>query len=191
MKTFTAEKPNLLYYVTSVKFNRVPIFSEEFACQILISVLAEVRDHFPFKLIAYVIMPDHFHVIVNPIDGDISKWLLRFRGLSARRIIAYLKEAEANDWLRKLTLSSTQKRNHKFALWHKDPSIVHLFSDKFAIQKSSYIHANPTRAGLTDHPAKWKWSSYFSYLPHEDGDVAIEMDRKPYWTNEELRAVGR
>lgn len=149
----------------------------------LVSIFEEARTLFPYKLIAYVIMPDHFHALVNLLDGDISKWLLRVRGNSARRILDILDGAS----LKKLMLDSPQKRNHKYALWQKDPSIVDIYSHKFVVQKTGYIHANPVRAGLTDHPAKWKWSSYHAYLPHRMGDVAIEMDMKPYWTDAELK----
>jgi hypothetical protein len=49
------------------------------------------------------------------------------------------------------------------------------------------------RAGLCDHPAKWRWSSYKAYLPHEPGSVPIEVDQKWLWTEEELSSanVGR
>ena len=186
MKTFKTIKPNTFFYVTSVTYNREPIFKSEKACKALVSVFEEVRIRFPYKLIAYVIMPDHFHVLVNLKDGDISKWLLRVRGNSAKRILAALDET----FLQKLTLDSPQKRNHKYALWQKDPPIVDIYSNKFLVQKTGYIHANPVRAGLIDHPAKWQWSSYHAHFPHETGEVAIEIDHRPYWTDEELRAAG-
>lgn len=186
MKTFIRETPNTVYYVTSVTFNRVKIFANEGNCTILIATLAEVRRIFPYKLIAYVIMPDHFHAVINPIDGDISKWLLRVRGNSARRIIDELKVTSSRGLLDHLSLDSPQKRNHRFALWQKDPSIVDLRSEKFMFQKAIYIHMNPVRAGLADHPAKWRWSSYRAYLPHKENSVPLEMDRTPYWTEDEI-----
>src|SRR2546430_13576463 len=51
-------------------------------------------------------------------------------------------------------------------------------------QKLNYIHLNPIRAGLCDHPAKWRWSSYHAYLPHELGAVPIEIDRSEEHTSE-------
>ena len=191
MKTFTVEKPNIFYYVTSVTFDRVPIFRDNQACDALISVLAEVRELFPYKLVAYVLMPDHFHLIVNPIDGDISKWLLRVRGNSARNILGRLKDEDNSYLLGRFELDSPQKRNHKYALWQKDPSIVDLVSNKFLLQKTNYIHLNPIRAGLIDHPAKWRWSSYHAYLPHELDDVPLEVDKRLYWTDEELSEHSR
>ena len=186
MKTFSTEKPNTLYYVTSVTFNRVAVFRDARVCNLLLATFAEVRELFPYKLIAFVVMPDHFHAIVNPADGDISKWLLRVRGNSARRILDDFASRSDDHLLRALSLRSPQKRNHKRALWQKDPSIVDLESDKFILQKAGYIHANPVRAGLIDLPAKWPWSSCRSYLPHDSSDIKIEIDRRPYWTDEEL-----
>jgi hypothetical protein len=48
---------------------------------------------------------------------------------------------------------------------------------------------NPVRAGLCDHPAKWRWSSYHAYLPHEAGDVQIEIDQRWLWTEDELSSA--
>ncbi len=51
---------------------------------------------------------------------------------------------------------------------------------------------NPVRAGLCDHPGKWRWSSSQAYLPHEPGSVPIEVDKRWLWTEEELSlAQGR
>ncbi|MGE3467915.1 MAG: hypothetical protein AB7J13_13405 [Pyrinomonadaceae bacterium] len=53
--------------------------------------------------------------------------------------------------------------------------------------RKTVYNANPVRTGLTDHPAKWRWSSYHAYFEHISGDVPIEIDKRPYWTEEELR----
>ena len=149
MKLFKSGEPNTFYYVTSVTHNRVPVFRSQRACEILFETFAEVRERFPFKLVAYVIMPDHFHFIVNPKDCDISKLLLRVRGNSARKIIHWLQEEKHLLSLQKLRLKHKQKREHTYSLWQKDPSVIDLYSHKFLVQKSGYIHHNPVRAGLT------------------------------------------
>ena len=132
-------------------------------------------------------MPDHAHVIVNTLDDSISEWLRRVRGYSARETLSWLRNENHLRSLAKLALSKQQKRNHTHAIWQKDPSVIDLWSEKFMRQKLNYVHMNPVRAGLCDHPAKWKWSSYHAYLPHEPGDVPIEIDWRPYWTEEELK----
>jgi hypothetical protein len=72
-------------------------------------------------------------------------------------------------------------RPQTHSAWQKGFSSIDVWSEKFAIQKLGYIHANPVRAGLCNHPAKWKWSSYAAYFPHEDGGVPIEIDKRTHW----------
>ena len=179
-------EPDTFHYITSVTFNRAPVFRGEKACEIFVEQLGEVREKFPYKLIGYVVMPDHFHLIVNLKDDDVSKYLLRLRGLSARKIIAWLKDGNYVSSLEKLKLRFPQKRQHRYAVWQKKPMVIELYSHKFLRQKLNYIHLNPVRAGLCKHPAEWKWSSSRAYLPHKSGEVPIEIDWQAFWKEEEL-----
>jgi putative transposase len=188
MKLFKSDEPNTFHYVTLVTYNRVSIFKSEKACEILVDVLGEVRQRFPYKLIGYVLMPDHVHAIINIRTANISQWLHKVRGNSARRILTWLREEGHLQSLNKLALSSPQKRKHTHAVWQKDPSVIDLWSPKFIRQKLNYLHLNPVRAGLCEHPVEWKWSSYRAYLPHKEGEVPIEVDWQGYWKEEETVA---
>ncbi len=148
--------------------------------------MREVRERYPYKLIGYVLMPDHVHAIINNHSGTISDWLRRVRGNSARKILDWLREERYLASLKKLALNPPQKRQHTHAVWQKDPSVIDLWSHKFIRQKLNYLHLNPVRAGLCEHPADWKWSSCRAYLPHAIGDIPIEIDWQAYWTDEEL-----
>lgn len=186
MKLYKSNEPNTFHYVTLVTHNRVPVFRSEEACQIFVDILGEVRERFPYKLIGYVLMPDHVHAIVNNSVNTISKWLHRVRGNSARRVLAWLRDERHLMSLKKLQLANRQKRRHTHAVWQKDPSVIDLWSHKFVRQKLNYLHLNPVRAGLCAHPADWKWSSYRAYFPHKAGEVPIEIDWQAYWKDEEL-----
>jgi hypothetical protein len=84
------------------------------------------------------------------------------------------------------------KSGQTHAVWMKEFSAVDIWSRRFIRQKLNYIHMNPVRAGLCDHPGKWRWSSYQAYMPHEPGTVPIEVDKRWLWSEEELRlAHGR
>lgn len=180
MKLFKSNEPNTFHYVTLVTYNRVPVFLSDRACEIFVNTLREVRDRFPYKLIGYVVMPDHAHAIVNNASGTISDWLRRVRGNSARQILDWLRAEQHLMSLKKLELTIPQKRQHTHAVWQKDPSVIDLWSPKFVRQKLNYLHLNPVRAGLCEHPADWKWSSCRAYLPHKPGDVPIEVDWRAY-----------
>jgi len=188
MKLFKSNEPNTFHYVTLVTFNRVPVFRSERACEIFISTLEAVRLRYPYKLIGYVIMPDHVHAIINRSNDTISEWLRRVRGNSARQILFWLRKEQHLASLKKLQLTIPQKRRHTHAVWQKNPSVIDLWSPKFIRQKLNYLHLNPIRAGFCEHPAHWKWSSYRAYLPYKRGEVPIEIDWQAYWRDEEFAA---
>jgi REP element-mobilizing transposase RayT len=186
MKLFKSKEPNTFHYITAVTFNRVPVFARSKPCEIFVENLRELRTKHPFKLVGYVIMPDHVHMILNPLECDISVILRKLKGKSAKQILDWLKENDYQSSLKKLELNV---KDREYAVWQRDSSAIDLFSDKFLRQKLDYIHLNPVRAELCDHPAKWKWSSFQAYLPHKDREVPIEMDWQPFWREEEFRAA--
>jgi REP-associated tyrosine transposase len=188
MKLFKSHEPNTFHYTTSVCYRRVPVFSSKKACSLFIEALVETRRRSPLKLIGYVIMPDHIHLIINPLGRDISAVMNQLKSASARSIIDWLKETKYGTSLKKLALDVSQKRAHTHAVWQKGFSSIDLWSPKFIRQKLNYIHLNPVRAGLCKHPAEWKWSSYRAYLPHEFGTVPIEMDWRGYWNEDDLKS---
>jgi len=191
MTAFNSREPNVLHYLTFVSFCRVPVFISDDICQFFIDGLVETREKHPFKFVAYVIMPDHVHLIVNPLNCDIDVVGKEIKGRSAWKTINWLRSEGHLASLNKLKRLNSRKRNHAYSLWQTGVKSIDLKSEKFVRQKVGYVHMNPVRAGLCDHPAKWKWSSYHAYLPHEPGDVPIEMDRVWYWTPDELEEARR
>jgi putative transposase len=131
-------------------------------------------------------MPDHIHLIINPVGRDINLIGKELKGKSGKKIIDWLKEKQFLASLEKISLKDRQKRNHSYAVWQKGIKSIDLYSHKFIRQKLNYVHLNPTRAGFCDHPAKWKWSSYHAYLPHKSGEVPIEIDWRAYWEEKEF-----
>jgi putative transposase len=171
--------------LTFVTFCRVPIFKSEIICKLIIDSLIETRRTYPFKLIAYVIMLDHVHLILNPEGCDIEAVGKVLKGKSAKKILDWLKENGHNESLSKLKRNNPKKRNQSFSVWQKGIKSVDLESQKFVLQKTNYTHMNPVRAQLCAHPSDWTWSSYRAYFPHESGNVPIEIDTQPYWLKEE------
>lgn len=189
MHLFKSREPNLVHYATSVTFNRAPVFRSEKACSLFIDALAKTREKEPFKLIGYVVMPDHIHLLANPLALDISVVVGRLKGRAAVAILGWLRTERHSTSLAKLALQRPLKSGQTHAVWMKEFSAVDIWSRKFIRQKLHYIHMNPVRAGLCDHPGKWRWSSYDAYLPHEPGTVPIEIDKRWLWSEEELSAA--
>ncbi len=183
MDQFKTNEFNNFHYVTTVTYKRLPIFRGVKTCEIFIEVLKEIREIHPFKLIGYVIMPDHIHLILNPLEEKIGAIMRKLKGKTAHLIVNWLKENNFTESLNKLLIIGKNERQ-THAVWQRDFSAIDLWSPKFLRQKLDYIHLNPLRAEFCDHPAKWKFSSYHAYLPHKAGEVPIEIDWRSYWDEE-------
>jgi putative transposase len=137
--------------------------------------LDEARRHFHFDLWAYVIMPEHVHVLVYPDDDqlDIGSAMGTIKEKVARPAIQFLK-AQAPQWISRITVQEGDRIRRRF--WQPgggyDRNAVELATVDKMIE---YIHMNPVRRGLVTRPEDWLWSSarwYAGLLP-----VPIEMDK--------------
>jgi REP element-mobilizing transposase RayT len=190
MKQFKSKEHNLVHYVTAVTYARTPVFTDADCCSLFIEALSETRIKNPFKLIGYVLMPDHFHLLANPAELNITSVVGKLKGRAASRILKFLRAKNQFQTLKRLQLSRPLSSGQTHAVWLQDFSSIDIWSHKFIRQKLNYIHMNPVRAGLCDHPAKWRWSSYHAYLPHEPGTVPLEIDWRWLWTEEDFAESG-
>jgi len=70
--------------------------------------------------------------------------LRRVKGLTARRVIDYLKEHDYQSSLAKLR-HEEWKRKHSYSLWQQEKNVFSIFSEAVFMQKVNYIHLNPVR----------------------------------------------
>ena len=120
MHLFKSCEQNLVHYVTGVTYRRVPVFLSDHACSLLIEALADTRVKNPFKLIGYVVMPDHFHLLANPLSLDISKVAGKLKGRAASRILRWLRDDGKARSLSKLALPKPLKSGQTHAVWLRD-----------------------------------------------------------------------
>ena len=122
----------------------MPVFRTDKLKEIAVNAINEARNSHKILIFAYVIMPDHYHIIT---DGKrkISETLRYINGITAKRIIDYLKENNYKTSLDKLR-QDTKKRNYKHSLWEHHPNAFSINNEKTFMQKVHYIHQNPVRA---------------------------------------------
>jgi hypothetical protein len=58
--------PGALHYITGNFLDRTPVFTDAECCKILLDELEKLKRNWPSKLITYVLMPDHLHLIADP-----------------------------------------------------------------------------------------------------------------------------
>jgi putative transposase len=128
-----------------------------------------------YRLIAWVIMPNHVHVLIDPAE-PISKSIQGWKSFTAR-------------WL--------LENNERLGLGIPDPHHVWMreYWDRFirdddhARATIDYIHRNPVKAGLCREPNQWPWSSAANEKANEDvgapGSADVSVGRANEQANEE------
>jgi putative transposase len=145
------------YYLTSVAKDRLPVFKTDQVKLIACQAIYEARRSGGFLIFAYVIMPDHFHLITCS-TLKASETLRYINGITGHRIISFLKKGGHDSSLRKLERESGA-REHKYSLWDHHPNAKRLTNESTFMQRVNYTHQNPVRLGLVDRAEDYRWSS--------------------------------
>jgi REP element-mobilizing transposase RayT len=164
--------PGALHYVTGNFLNRIPVFRQEPCCRSFIDTLATLLNDWPCKLIAYVLMPDHIHMIVNPRDGRIREFTGQLKSFSAKAIV---KAAYGITF--KLDSESAS-----YQIWQESFKAVPLWSAWMTWQKINYIHANPVKAGLVSSAKDYRWSSFQAY--YSGNAKPLKVDQEWWWLDD-------
>jgi putative transposase len=155
MPTISKDAPGL--YLTTVAKDRLPVFRTAAVKNIACAALDEARRSGGFAVYAYVIMPDHLHLITDAPRRPSE--VLRFvNGVISRRVIDYLKEREYQSSLEKLR-QADKARGYKYSLRDHHNNVFFLTAEGMFMQKVHYIHQNPVRAGLVERAEQYRWSS--------------------------------
>jgi REP element-mobilizing transposase RayT len=110
-----------LHFVTGNVLNRLPIFRRDEVCRAFLKECQQLKTKRESKLVAFVLMPDHFHLIVNPRDGKIREWTGTLKSLTAQRLIEI---SSPNQFLR----SSSDESKHQ--AWQESFKALPLWSNR-------------------------------------------------------------
>ncbi|HDS01309.1 MAG TPA: hypothetical protein ENO22_10360 [candidate division Zixibacteria bacterium] len=128
------------------------------------------RHEFGLKLLGYVIMPEHIHMVIVPKEESrLGQIIGELKRLSAKKILAEIKN---DSLLGKLSVERDGVK--RLAFWQRRCYDHNCRSDEFVWQKVNYCHYNPVKRGLVRSPEKWEWSSYRWYYGYPN--ALLEMD---------------
>ena len=146
------------FFVTVVTHRRRPILARSMARAWLRQSIREVRKVRPFAIRAMVLLPEHWHAIIELPQGDdnLSGRINGIkRGFTTRYLAGGGREAPVSAGAaRKRSRGVWQGRFWDHALRDAGDFKMHL----------DYIHANPVKHGLVARPGDWKWSSFARYV---------------------------
>jgi putative transposase len=141
----------LVYHVLNRANGRQRLLEKDGDYAAFERVLGEAQQRIPMRILAYCVMPNHWHLVLWPYrDGELSRFM---------------------SWL---TLTHTQR-------WHAYRQTVgtgHLYQGRFksfVVQTDEhlltvcrYVERNALRAGLVERAEQWRWSSLWRMI---DGDA--------------------
>ena len=146
------------YHVLNRGVGRMRIFGKARDYEAFEEVLAKAKQRLPMRVLAWCLMPNHWHFVLWPRkDGDLS------------------------EFMRWLTVTHTQRWHAAHRTAGTGPLYQGRFKS-FPIQEDDhlltvlrYVERNPLRANLVERAEEWRWSS----LWHRENCVAGLVDEGP------------
>jgi len=135
--------------------------------------LERVRAEMGFRLIGYVVMPEHVHLLMSePRKGTPSTVLQK---LKLRVSLRMRKQREVGN-AERVQLPTDDEGVVPRAFWQARFYDFNVNTIRKRKEKLDYMHANPVVRGLVEHPRDWPWSSWSFYMQEEVGLIPIDFE---------------
>ena len=150
------EFPGAVYHVTSRGDRGEPIFANDDDRRCFLLTLAQALSRFDAQILAYCLMPNHYHLVLHTRKANLSLFMRQVNGVY------------------------TQAFNRRNA------QVGHLFQgrfkaivvdrDAYLLEVCRYVELNPVRARLVKRPEQWRWSSYRAHVGLEGTPDWLDTD---------------
>jgi putative transposase len=181
------------HFVTFCCYHRHRLFTTDASRRIFESALERVRRSFSLQVYAYVVMPEHVHLLLSEPRRGASRFgtapLKPEDGLNGPPVGVGAATVLLSDALKSLKQGVSRRligdADH---FWQKRYYDFNIRDYPQFVEKLRYIHRNPVKAGLCERPEDWEWSSFRHYATGCEGRVQIESE----WTaRKRERAAGK
>jgi putative transposase len=150
-----------LHFITCSFYRRQTLLASEQRRDLFLAVLEQVRQRYGFVVLGYVVMPEHFHLLVSePEKADPSVVMQALKLGFARRVLP-------------TRVSRHGHQTEPAHVWQRRFCDYNVRSQRKRVEKLRYIHRNPVRRGLVEKPKQWRWSSFRDYAYGESGPVRV------------------
>jgi len=152
--------PGQPHHVIQTGNNNQPIFRETEDYQAFLGWLRTAAKNYKVAVHAYVLMPDHLHLLVTPADADGLGQMMQWIG---RYYVPYFN----------------QKYGRSGTLWNGRYKTSLIDAEQYFMSCSRYIEFNPVRNGMVGRAEDYPWSSY----PHHAGlrSDGLIVDHPKFW----------
>jgi putative transposase len=143
-------------------YHRYHYLKDPIACQLLVDEIQQARIDFTFRLWAYVLMSNHVHLLIWPVNElySIAAIEKQIKGRMSRKYGIHLNGF--NPGLFK-EYQIMFRGIPTFLFWQRGGGFDRNFWNGKPVHSAiQYIESNPVRAGFVTRPEDWKWSSAYA-----------------------------
>jgi len=133
-----------LYHITARGNEKKRIFREKADYGKFIDTLFKNKKRYGIILYGYVLMPNHYHLLIETPQANLSRFMHNLQTT--------------------YTIFFNLKYNRVGHLFQGRYKALLVDKDNYLIELIRYIHLNPVRAQIVDHPERYMWSSYREYV---------------------------
>lgn len=134
------------FFVDSVTYRRQRLFRMERFADLFIEVLQHYRNEHRYQLHEFVLMPDHFHLLITPAETcSLEKAMQFIKGGYSYRV--------------------KKELNSRADIWQRSFMVHRVIDMRDYEQHKIYIHQNPVKARLVTTPEDWRYGSAAKIIP--------------------------
>jgi putative transposase len=146
----------------------------------MIEAIARARAVLQFHLWAYVLMPEHIHLLIIPSAAEysISAILVTLKQPVAMRALRFVRQSAQHFLARMRDVQPNGKEALRF--WQRGGGYDrNLWEARYIWAAIDSIRANPVRRGLCQRPEEWYWSSAGDYFVDRPSPLGLDRATLP------------
>ncbi len=173
------DEPFHAHHLTFSCFQRQPFFLGKQSPRWFLECLDSARQSAGFDLWAYVIMPEHVHLVIWPHEGvRISNILSCIKRPVTAKVLAWVT-TNSPKFLARMTQAHADGTTSRH-FWQAGGGYDrNLWSAQEIYEKIKYVHENPVRRKLVQVPWDWSWSSSGTWETGAEGLIKLDLESLP------------
>jgi putative transposase len=145
----------------------------------MLQALQHGRERELYDLWAYVVMPEHVHLVLYPRPHTLIHNILKaIKQSVSRSALVWLEDNDPRFLSRLAHVNAAGVTSYRF--WQRGGGYDrNLRSIADVFEKIEYCHNNPIRRGLADRAGCWRWSSALAWETGRNEPIAIDRESVP------------
>lgn len=150
------EFPGAIYHVTSRGDRQEAIYEGDADRQQWLGILSKICERYNWRVHAYCLMDNHYHILLETADGNLSKGMRQLNGV--------------------YTQYFNRQHNRVGHVFQGRYKAILVEKDSYLLELSRYVVLNPIRAGMIKNIDEWHWSSYLITIGKLQPPDWLEVD---------------